>query len=634
VSEGAVTSDRPPARMTSRERTLAALRREPVDRTPLVNPTSIATVELMDLVDAPFPLANREPELMARLAATGHTELGFDSIMPVFSIIQESSALGCKIQWEQKDNWPTVMMREPIFEAPDDIRIPDGFLDHPDTRCVIEAIKILRREFGDDVAIIGKTMGPWSLGYHCFGVEPFLLLSLDDPAATKLCLDRLKEATIEFGLAQIEAGADALTLPDHATGDLVSGEYYDRYLRELHIEFAERLSVPLILHICGKTVDRMEYIAQTGMAAFHYDSKNDPAESMAIVDGRISLVGNVNNPETLFSKGHDEVRDEVWRNLDAGVQMIGPECAIPLQTSIDNLLAIREAVLEWHRLRGNGAERADLPEREIVGAAAVAVDEPADEAAPAGLLLAEVTNDFVRQEIDEYVERQEERDRLIGLFAQASDEMQAIAAALIEGEDEIVDELTRAALERDVPALEIMDSGLIAGMAVVGIKFRENYIYVPEVLACARAMKAGMAHVEPILSASGIEPIATVVMGTVKGDLHDIGKNLCIMMLRGSGFDVVDLGVDTSPDRFIESVKEHAPEVLGMSALLTTTMPNMGKTIEAFIDAGLRERVKIMVGGAPVTQDFAEDMGADGYGKDAVACVTLAKQLVGVGASA
>jgi [methyl-Co(III) methanol-specific corrinoid protein]:coenzyme M methyltransferase len=268
--------------------------------------------------------------------------------MPVFSIIQESSALGCAIQWEQKDNWPTVKMREPIFESPDDIRIPDDLLDHPDTRCVLEAVRILRRELGDDVAIIGKTMGPWSLGYHCFGVEPFLLMSLDDEQKTKLVLERLKEVTLAFGLAQIEAGVDALTLPDHATGDLVSGEYYRRYLGDLHVEFAERLPVPLILHICGRTVDRMDAIAQTGMAAFHYDSKNDPAESMEVVDGRISLVGNVNNPETLYSKGAEEVRAEVRKNLEAGVQMVGPECAIPLQTPIGSLLAIREAVLSWH----------------------------------------------------------------------------------------------------------------------------------------------------------------------------------------------------------------------------------------------------------------------------------------------
>ena len=333
--------------MTPRERVLAALNRQPVDRTPTCNPTSIATVELMDLVDAPFPQANREPELMARLAATGHTELGFDTIMPVFSIIQESSAVGCKIQWEQKDNWPTVKMREPIWESLEEIRIPDDYLQHPDATCVIEAIKILKREY-PDVAIIGKTMGPWSLAYHCMGVESFLLMSLDDPDQTKRILDKLKQITIEFGLAQIDAGADALTLPDHATGDLVSGEYYERYLRELHIEFVEKIPIPLILHICGRTVDRMEYISQTGMAAFHYDSKNKPQESIDITGDRISLVGNINNPETLFSKGPDAVRDEVISNLEAGIQLIGPECAIPLQTSIQNLTVIPKTVKEWH----------------------------------------------------------------------------------------------------------------------------------------------------------------------------------------------------------------------------------------------------------------------------------------------
>ena len=207
-----------------------------------------------------------------------------------------------------------------------------------------------------------------------------------------------------------------------------------------------------------------------------------------------------------------------------------------------------------------------------------------------------------------------------------------MAAALIAGEHHLVDELAQKALADGIEALEVMDDGLIAGMGIVGIKFRENFIFVPEVLACARAMKAGMAHIEPILSASGIEKAGTIVMGTVKGDLHDIGKNLCNMMLRGTGFDVVDLGVDTSADEFIDAVEESGAQVMGMSALLTTTMPNMGKTIEAFIDADLREDVQIMVGGAPVTQEFAEDMGADGYGKDALACVALAKQLLGINA--
>ena len=240
----------------------------------------------------------------------------------------------------------------------------------------------------------------------------------------------------------------------------------------------------------------------------------------------------------------------------------------------------------------------------------------------------DIDNELIREEIEEFIERPDERERMIEMFARARPAMQEISAALIEGEDDEVDELTRQALDGGITAIEIMDDGLIAGMGIVGIKFRENIIFVPEVLACARAMKAGMAHIEPILSESGVPSQGMVVMGTVKGDLHDIGKNLCIMLLRGAGFEVIDLGVDTSADEFIDAVEENEAPLMGMSALLTTTMPNMGKTIEAFIDADLRDDVQIMVGGAPVTQEFADDMGADGYGKDAVACVELAKRLM------
>jgi len=239
-----------------------------------------------------------------------------------------------------------------------------------------------------------------------------------------------------------------------------------------------------------------------------------------------------------------------------------------------------------------------------------------------------IENEFIRDEIEEFIEAPADRERIINVFSGTSPAMQEIAAALIDGDNNSVDEMTGAALDAGTDALEIMDDGLIAGMSIVGIKFRENFIFVPEVLACARAMKAGMAFIEPILSASGIKPIGTVIMGTVKGDLHDIGKNLCIMMLRGSGMEVHDLGVDTSEDEFIDAVEEHEAPLVGMSALLTTTMPNMGKTIDAFIDADLRDDVKIMVGGASVTQEFADDMGADGTGKDAVACVDLAKRLL------
>ena len=241
--------------------------------------------------------------------------------------------------------------------------------------------------------------------------------------------------------------------------------------------------------------------------------------------------------------------------------------------------------------------------------------------------LSDIQNEFIRQEIEEYIERENERAEIVSLFTGTRPLLQEIAAGIVDGQHEPVDQLTKTALDEDIGALEIMDDGLIAGMGIVGIKFREAMIFVPEVLACARAMKAGMKYIEPILSESGVEPIAKVLMGTVKGDLHDIGKNLCIMMLRGSGFEVVDLAVDTSDDEFIDAIEEHQATILGMSALLTTTMPNMGKTIEALIDADVRDDVMVMVGGAPVTQEFADDMGADGYGKDALSCVSLAKKL-------
>jgi 5-methyltetrahydrofolate--homocysteine methyltransferase len=229
-----------------------------------------------------------------------------------------------------------------------------------------------------------------------------------------------------------------------------------------------------------------------------------------------------------------------------------------------------------------------------------------------------------------YVTKPFEIKHIKSLFEDTDPMMHDIAYDLIRGDQHGVDRRTKQALEDGFTANTIMDDGLIAGMAIVGIKFRDNIIFVPEVLVSARAMKAGMAYIEPILSASGIEPIGTVIMGTVKGDLHDIGKNLCIMMLRGAGFVVHDLGVDTQPGEFIDALMEYEAKVIGMSALLTTTMPNMGKTIRAIEDEGLRDQVGIMVGGAPVTQEFAEDMGADGYGENAIACVDMAKHLVGL----
>ena len=333
--------------MTGRERVLGALRRQPVDRRPVANPTSVATAGLMARASAWFPEAHRNAEAMARLAATGHTELGYDTIMPVFSVVQESWALGCRVEWGERDSFPAVLMREPLWRDPEQIRIPADLLAREGTCCVLEAIRRLKREFGRHVAIVGKVMGPWTLAYHCFGVEQFLLMTVDDPGKVQLILNRLKEVTVAFGVAQIEAGADALTLPDHATGDLVRAQYYRRFLLDVHKELVERLPVPIILHICGKTLDRIPFIAETGVAAFHFDSKNNLEASVRAAGDRLVLAGAINNPVTLLNGTPEDVRRETWRNLEAGVGLIGPECAVPLATPVENLREIRRSVDHW-----------------------------------------------------------------------------------------------------------------------------------------------------------------------------------------------------------------------------------------------------------------------------------------------
>jgi len=240
-----------------------------------------------------------------------------------------------------------------------------------------------------------------------------------------------------------------------------------------------------------------------------------------------------------------------------------------------------------------------------------------------------IVNLQLKEEL-KYISKPEELKHISEMLEKIDSLMQDLAYGLIIGDQDTVGKLTKEALDKGYEAQTVLDDGLIAGMAVVGIKFRDNIIFVPEVLIAARAMKAGMTHIDPILSASDIPPLGIVIMGTVKGDLHDIGKNLCIMMLRGAGFVVHDLGVDTKPDEFIDAIIENEAKLVGMSALLTTTMPNMGRTIEAFEEAGIRGEIKVMVGGAPVTPDFADEMGADGYGKDAIACVEKAKELLNI----
>jgi len=205
-------------------------------------------------------------------------------------------------------------------------------------------------------------------------------------------------------------------------------------------------------------------------------------------------------------------------------------------------------------------------------------------------------------------------------------DLKALADAIIRGDQNAAVEITKAALDEGTEAKRVLNDGLIAGMDVVGARFKKNEVYIPEVLISARAMKMAMEILEPELVKAGVQPIGRFLIGTVQGDLHDIGKNLVAMMLKGAGFQVTDIGIDVPAEKFIEQAKTSGAELVGMSALLTTTMPAMEKTLKAMKEAGVS--AKIMVGGAPVTQGYADKIGADGYAPDAASAVDVAKSLV------
>jgi len=204
-----------------------------------------------------------------------------------------------------------------------------------------------------------------------------------------------------------------------------------------------------------------------------------------------------------------------------------------------------------------------------------------------------------------------------------------MAESLIVGNIDEVVNLTKEALDGGAAPSDILDQGLLAGMDVVGQRFKAEEMFIPEVLRCAKCMHGAMEILRPLLVETGVEPIGTLVIGTVKGDLHDIGKNLVGMMFEGAGFEVVDLGIDKEPQVFVDAIKENKAKLIGLSALLTTTMPKMGETINAIKEAGIRDQVKILVGGAPITASFAEEIGADGYASNAASAVEKGKELMG-----
>lgn len=323
--------------MTSAQRVMAALRGEAFDVFPAMSVTSVATVEAMKCCGIYWPSAHTNGSEMETLAAVAHDKFGFDSVSPYFSIHLEAEALGAKMDWGTAQALPHV--EKVCLQSLDDLSLPSDFLSHHGPAQLLRAIRLLQKRYHGEVAVIGKVIGPWTLAYHLYGVENLLLDTILEPAKTRKAVQELAKISVEFAVAQFDAGADAVVWADHVTSDLVSAQMYRELVFPVHCAAVRKLQNygPVILHVCGNVADRFQLFAQTGFTCFHMDSRNDIAAMVKAAEGNIRVIGCVNNPITLSQGTPSRVRREVEYDLACGVTMISPECAVPTSVPSVNL---------------------------------------------------------------------------------------------------------------------------------------------------------------------------------------------------------------------------------------------------------------------------------------------------------
>jgi [methyl-Co(III) methanol-specific corrinoid protein]:coenzyme M methyltransferase len=316
-------------------------------RPPVATITSTVCQDLMDIAGISFPQAHLDSNAMAELALAGHEIIGFDTVMPEYSVHQEAAALGCDVDWGNRDMMPD--SRNFPHEDFSDVVIPENILEKPAMRVVLDALSILRRHVGGKAAVVGKVMGPWTIAYHMVGTQNFLLhVGLGETDKIKKMLRQLMSVSILFAKAQFKAGADIVIMADHATGNLVGAYHYKELLLPIHQEINASVEGPLILHVCGNCQDRLELFADAGWHGYHFEWQIDSKTAVEKVGKRMCLVGNISNVHALFQGTPEDVRTQARYAIESGVDIIAPECAVPLTTPIENLKALVAAVHEGY----------------------------------------------------------------------------------------------------------------------------------------------------------------------------------------------------------------------------------------------------------------------------------------------
>lgn len=507
----------------------------------------------------------------------------------------EAEALGCEIVYF--DDTPDVpgVLSYPIKQPSDidKLRVPDPNADGR-MPLYLSAAKKLHAKLGQEVRIRGAVTGPFSLASELLGAENFIVMTMQNPQYTMKLMEFTARVAAEFGKAYIQLGIDPIIFDSRAMPPLCSPQIFREMVSQIYkrilipeLKNAGAIQIPLI--IGGDTTPILDSIIDTGCTQILCDFEGDIE---------------------LFKKQALKHRLPMRVNVDPRLLHLGP---------VEKIRDFTMNILNkcWDHpgfLLGTGVAAYDCPP-EHIDAVRACLDEDYKN------WTSRKTAFQQQKEKTEAIVTDEEP----GYPDDLEPVLRELAEMIEEGEEEDVPELVNEALEEGIPPVEIVNRGMIPAMDVIGYRFGKKQLFVPEMLIGARAMSAGLKILRPLIAQSGSKPVGRVLLGTVKGDIHDIGKNLVGMMLEGAGFEIVDLGVNVPVERFVEKLKEEDIHILGMSALLTTTMNYMGRVIEAIKEAGLRDSVQILVGGAPVTQKFCDKIEADFYAESAADGVIAAK---------
>jgi len=508
----------------------------------------------------------------------------------------EAEALGCKIVYFDDSSDVPGVEEYPIKTTSDidKLSLPDPTADGRMPLC-LEAAREIQKRMGDRIMIRGAVTGPFSLASELVGAENFIVLTMQNPQYTVRLMEFTARVAAEFGKAFIALGIDPIIFDSRAMPPLCSPEIFQEIVAKIYkrilipeLKKAGANNIPLI--IGGDTTGILDAIIDTGATQILCDFEGD-------ID--------------YFKEKAIEHRLPMRVNVDPRLLHLGP-----VQKIQDFTMNILNKC--WDHpgfMLGTGVAAYDCPP-EHIDAVRECLDKDYKNWTPPKSLFQQ------KKQETEVIMAEEEP----GYPDDLEPVLRELAEAIEEGEEEDVPDLVNEALADGIEPGVVVNRSMIPAMDVIGYRFARKDLYVPEMLIGARAMAEGLKILRPLIAKAGNKPVGRILLGTVKGDIHDIGKNLVGMMLEGAGFEVLDIGVNVSVEKFIDALKEHEINILGMSALLTTTMNYMERVIEGLKEAGLRGTTKILIGGAPINQKFCDRIEADYFADSAAAGVVIAKQ--------